>query len=61
MMGEEYTLVDISIFPWVRNLIGYYGAADMVGINDFTNVTRVLEGFLARPAVARGLRIPAEH
>ena len=61
MMGDEYTLVDISIFPWVRNLIGYYGAADMVGINDFTNVTRVLDKFRARPAVARGLRIPAEH
>ena len=61
VMGELYTIVDMAIFPWVRNLIGYYGAADMVGINDFTNVTRVLEGFLARPAVARGLRIPAEH
>ena len=61
MMGDEYTLVDISIFPWVRNLTGYYGAADLVGISDFTNVTRVLKDFLARPAVARGLRIPAEH
>ena len=60
MMGDDYTLVDISIFPWVRNLIGYYNAADLVGISDFPNVTRVLEAFLARPAVVRGLRIPAD-
>ena len=23
MMGDEYTIVDISVFPLVRNLIGY--------------------------------------
>ena len=59
MMGDDYTLVDISIFPLVRNLIGYYGAAGLVGINDFQNVTRTLEAFVARPAVVRGLKIPA--
>jgi GST-like protein len=29
-----------------------------VGIENFPNVTRVLEHFLARPAVVRGLQIP---
>lgn len=60
VMGDEYTIVDISTFPLVRNLIGYYGAGDLVGISDFPDVTRTLDAFLARPAVARGLRIPAE-
>ena len=60
MMGAEYTIVDMSIFPLVRNLIGYYGAADLVGINDYPSVTRALAAFVARPAVARGLKIPAE-
>lgn len=60
MMGNEYTIVDMSVFPLVRNLIGYYGAADLVGVSDFPNVTRTLDAFLARPAVARGLKIPAE-
>jgi GST-like protein len=60
MMGDDYTIVDISIFPLVRNLIGYYGAGDLVGISNFPNVTRTLAAFLARPAVARGLKIPAE-
>ncbi|HUN72003.1 MAG TPA: glutathione binding-like protein [Steroidobacteraceae bacterium] len=56
--GEGYTIADIATFPWVRNLIGFYEAADLVGIADFPNVTRALATFLARPAVARGLEIP---
>jgi GSH-dependent disulfide-bond oxidoreductase len=56
--GEEYTIADIATFPWVRNLIGFYEAGGLVGIADFPNVTRALETFLARPAVARGLAIP---
>lgn len=59
MMGDEYTIADIAIFPMVRNLIGYYKAGDLVGIDDFPNVTRALEAFVARPAVRRGLRIPS--
>lgn len=57
-MGEAYTVADIAIFPWVRNLIGFYEAADLVGIEDFPQVTRVLAAFVARPAVVRGLAIP---
>lgn len=56
--GAEYTIADIATFPWVRNLIGFYEAGGLVGIADFPNVTRALETFLARPAVARGLDIP---
>lgn len=58
VMGDEYTIADIAIFPWVRNLIGFYDAGGLVGIQDFPHVTRVLKEFLARPAVARGLTIP---
>jgi GST-like protein len=58
IMGDEYTIADIATFPWVRNLIGFYEAGDLVGIKDFPNVTRVLDAFLARPAVMRGLEIP---
>jgi GSH-dependent disulfide-bond oxidoreductase len=59
--GELYTIADMAIFPWVRNLIGYYAAADLVGIKDYPEVMRALEGFLARPAVGRGLKIPREE
>jgi len=59
IMGDEYTIADIAVFPWVRNLIGFYGAGELVEISRFPNVQRVLEAFVARPAVARGLNIPA--
>ena len=58
MMGDEYTIADIAIFPWVRNLVGFYGAGELVGIDSFPNVKRALEVFVQRPAVIRGLAIP---
>jgi GSH-dependent disulfide-bond oxidoreductase len=58
MMGDEYTVADIAIFPMVRNLVDFYAAGDLVGYQDFRNVQRSLAAFLARPAVKRGLEIP---
>jgi len=58
IMGERYTIADIATFPWIRNLVGFYEAGDLVGFDAFKNVKRVLERFLARPAVQRGLNIP---
>ncbi|MBL8509967.1 glutathione S-transferase N-terminal domain-containing protein [Chitinimonas sp. JJ19] len=60
IMGERYTIADIAVFPWVRNLIGYYGAGELVGVSDFPHVLRALDAFVARPAVATGLGIPAK-
>ena len=59
VMGDEYTIADIAILPWVRNLVGFYDAGDLVGFSQFKNVARVLEAFVARPAVVKGLTIPA--
>lgn len=59
VMGTQYTIADIAILPWVRNLIGFYGAGDLVDFPQFRNVARVLEAFVARPAVIKGLAIPA--
>ena len=56
--GETYTIADIATFPWVRNIVGFYEAADLVGIENFPHVTRALDEFLARPAVQKGLIIP---
>ncbi|MFM0335713.1 glutathione S-transferase N-terminal domain-containing protein [Paraburkholderia fungorum] len=58
IMGDAYSIADIATFPWVRNLIGFYEAGELVGIQDFPNVTRALAAFIARPAVAKGLDIP---
>jgi len=59
IMGDEYGIADISTFPWISNLIGFYNAADLVGIADFVHVRRALHAFSLRPAVIRGSTIPA--
>ena len=58
IMGDDYTIADIATFPWVRNLVGFYGAGELVRFSDFQNVRRVLDVFVTRPAVVRGLDIP---
>jgi len=58
ILGDAYSIVDIATFPWVRNLIGFYEAGDLVGIADYPSVLRALDAFVARPAVKRGLEIP---
>lgn len=57
-MDEDYTIADISMLGWVRNLIGFYGAGDLVEFTQFKSVAAWLERGLARPAVERGLNIP---
>jgi GST-like protein len=58
IMGDEYTIADISLLGWVRNLVGFYGAGDLVEFDALKHVPAWLEGGLARPAVQRGLEIP---
>ncbi len=58
IMGDALTIADVATFPWINNLIGFYEAADLVGIADFPHVTRAFRSFMARPAVIRGMEIP---
>ncbi|MGN6146655.1 MAG: glutathione S-transferase N-terminal domain-containing protein [Mesorhizobium sp.] len=58
--GDDYTIADVATLGWVRNLIGFYEARDLVGFDDFPTVAKWLERGLARPAVQRGLTIPAK-
>lgn len=58
-VGEEYSIADISMIGWVRNLITFYEARELVEFDGYANVAAWLERGLARPAVQRGLNIPA--
>jgi GST-like protein len=58
IMDDDYTIADISMLGWVRNLIGFYEARDLVAFDSFTHVAAWLERGLARSAVQRGLNIP---
>ncbi|WP_324749537.1 glutathione S-transferase N-terminal domain-containing protein [Sphingomonas sp. LY54] len=59
LMGEEYSIADIATLGWVRNLNGFYEAGELVEFDRLKNVPAWLERGLARPAVQRGLEIPA--
>lgn len=59
LMGEDYSIVDIATVGWVRNLITFYEARELVGFDTFTGVSAWLERALERPAVQRGLLIPS--
>ena len=58
-MGEDYTIADIAMIGWINAIPNFYGAAELVGFGDFTHVNAWLGRALARPAVQRGLTIPA--
>ena len=58
LMDEDYTIADVAHIGWVRNLIGFYDAGELVGIKDFPNVLAWLERCLVRPATQKGLNIP---
>ncbi|HEY0596372.1 glutathione S-transferase N-terminal domain-containing protein [Sphingopyxis sp.] len=59
VMGAGYSIADISLLGWVRNLIGFYDAREIVGFDRFAHVQRWLEAGLARPGVQRGLEVTA--
>lgn len=59
IMGDTYTIADIATFPWLRNLVGFYEAGDLVDFHAFPQVQRALDTFVARPAVQKGLLIPS--
>ena len=58
IMDDDYSIADISMLGWVRNLIGFYGAGELVDYDELVHVPAWLERCLDRPAVQRGLEIP---
>jgi GSH-dependent disulfide-bond oxidoreductase len=56
--GEDYTIADMATFPWVRVIATFYGASDLVGLNDFPHVMRAYQRFMNRPAVLKAVEIP---
>lgn len=55
----EYSVADIATLGWVNALVTSYDAGDLLGLKGFSNIAAWLERGLARPAVKRGLRVPA--
>ncbi|MDR3014378.1 MAG: glutathione S-transferase N-terminal domain-containing protein [Delftia acidovorans] len=63
VMGEQFTIADIALWPWVRNMVVEqgYNAAALLGWERFPELQRVLAAFVARPAVQKGLATPPRN
>ncbi|MCB1440070.1 MAG: glutathione S-transferase N-terminal domain-containing protein [Nitratireductor sp.] len=58
LVGNSYSIADISIWPWVRTLVDFYEAEDIVGFDDFSNVDAWFDRCFERPASMRAINIP---
>lgn len=58
-VAGDYSIADIAIGPWLRNLRDHYKAADIAGWGKLDHVPAYLDRFLSRPAVQKGLAVPA--
>lgn len=60
MVGEEYTIADMCIFPWFQQLrTGYkhssgMAAAEFLSVDKYKNANRWADMMFERPAVKRG-------
>ncbi|MEQ9136483.1 MAG: glutathione S-transferase N-terminal domain-containing protein [Thalassobaculum sp.] len=52
--NDEYSIADIAILPWVARYEWQH-----VDLADYPNVKRWFDSLMARPAVQRGMEIPA--
>jgi len=61
IMGDDYGIADIATLGWVRNLITFYEARELVGYDRLLHVPAWLDRGLSRPAVQRGLEVPRRN
>lgn len=56
MIGEDYTIADIAIWPWYGNLVlgNLYNAAEFLQVSTYTNLVRWAKMVERREAVQRG-------
>ena len=52
--GDEYTIADIAIFPWLRSWKN-----QGIEIDDYPKLKAWFDGIAARPAVRRGVEVLA--
>eukprot|EP00635_Sarcinochrysidales_sp_CCMP3193_P003331 CAMPEP_0118919872 /NCGR_PEP_ID=MMETSP1166-20130328/18780_1 /TAXON_ID=1104430 /ORGANISM="Chrysoreinhardia sp, Strain CCMP3193" /LENGTH=283 /DNA_ID=CAMNT_0006860407 /DNA_START=139 /DNA_END=990 /DNA_ORIENTATION=+ len=59
IVGDEYTIADMAIWPWVMCCIKFYKADTFLGLKDYKNLMRWYDLIADRPAVKKGTRVNA--
>ena len=59
MIGDQYTIADIAIWPWFGGLVlhNLYDAQAFLDVKSYSNVMRWAQEIAQRPAVQRGQRV----
>lgn len=57
IVGSEYSIADIAIFPWVSCLDVFYGAAQHLDLASYKNVQRWMKICQSRPASISGSKV----
>jgi len=58
IMGDDYTIADLAMFPWVRTVQDFYQAGEITGLATSRNVLAWLGRCMERPASQAALNIP---
>lgn len=53
-LAEDYSIADIAVFPWIALYERH-----LIDINHFEHIKRWFEQIQARPAVQKGMQVPA--
>ncbi len=57
LVGEQYTIADMSIVPWINGLSVFYKADEKLGLSEFKNVQAWVARILMRPKTAAGMLV----
>ena len=59
MIGDEYTIADMAIYPWYGGLVigKLYEAQEFLDVSSYKNLERWARDIAARPGVQRGERV----
>ena len=55
--GDEYTIADMAIFPWIRCIRTGYNAATFLQLDGYKYVQQWVDRLQERKAVKRGIRV----
>jgi GST-like protein len=57
LVGDEYSIADISIFPWVGCLDAFYQGSEILELEKFKNVNTWYKRCSERPASIKGSKV----
>lgn len=57
LVGENYSIADMAMFPWVAPLEKFYGKENVLGLDSYPNVNRWLASIVERPKTKLGMAV----